>query len=140
MSSRLTRKIFYGWYIVAASVGVNFYLTMAFGLGFNYQTGPHVVWEGLAYWSAFTDETTFWQAEGFSYNDDFTELTINLRPEVKWSDGTPFTSADVVYTVQTLMDLNGAVRFSDEVAQFTKSVEAVDDHTVLIKMTMPAPR
>ena len=35
MSSRLTRKIFYGWYIVAASVGVNFYLTMAFGLGFN---------------------------------------------------------------------------------------------------------
>ena len=28
-------KIFYGWYIVAASVGMNFYLTMAFGLGFN---------------------------------------------------------------------------------------------------------
>ncbi len=35
MSAHLTRKIFYGWYIVAASVGVNFYLTMAFGLGFN---------------------------------------------------------------------------------------------------------
>jgi MFS family permease len=28
-------KVFYGWYIVAASVGMNFYLTMAFGLGFN---------------------------------------------------------------------------------------------------------
>jgi MFS family permease len=28
-------KIFYGWYIVAASVGMNFYLTLAFGLGFN---------------------------------------------------------------------------------------------------------
>jgi len=29
------KKVFYGWYIVAASVGLNFYLTMAFGLGFN---------------------------------------------------------------------------------------------------------
>ena len=28
-------KIFYGWYIVAASVGLTFYLAMAFGLGFN---------------------------------------------------------------------------------------------------------
>jgi MFS family permease len=28
-------KIFYGWYIVAASIGLNFYLTLAFGLGFN---------------------------------------------------------------------------------------------------------
>jgi len=29
------KKVFYGWYIVAASIGLNFYLTMAFGLGFN---------------------------------------------------------------------------------------------------------
>lgn len=28
-------RIFYGWYIVAASVGLNFYLTVVFGLGFN---------------------------------------------------------------------------------------------------------
>ena len=28
-------KIFYGWYIVAASIGLNLYLTLAFGLGFN---------------------------------------------------------------------------------------------------------
>ena len=28
-------KVFYGWYIVAASVGVNLYLTVVFGLGFN---------------------------------------------------------------------------------------------------------
>ena len=28
-------KVFYGWYIVAASIGMNFYLTMVFGLGFN---------------------------------------------------------------------------------------------------------
>jgi len=111
-----------------------------FVLGFNYQTGPHVVWEGLAYWSAFTDETTMWQAESFSYNDDNTELTINLRPEVKWSDGVPFTAHDVVYTIETLKELDGEVRFSGEVSSFTKSVEALDDHTVLITMNNPAPR
>ncbi|MFH1560431.1 MAG: MFS transporter [Chloroflexota bacterium] len=31
----MMRKVFYGWYIVAASVGLNFYLTAAFGVGFN---------------------------------------------------------------------------------------------------------
>ena len=132
------KTVVVGWW--GSGVYDDFTLYNPFGLGFNYQTGPHVVWEGLAYWSAFTDETTMWQAEGYSYNDDFTELTINLRPEVRWSDGMPFTAQDVVYTIQTLKDLNGAVRFSDEVAQFTESVEAVDSNTVLIKMTMPAPR
>lgn len=31
----MMKKVFYGWYIVAASVGLNFYLTVVFGLGFN---------------------------------------------------------------------------------------------------------
>ena len=31
----MMNKVFYGWYIVAASVGLNFYLTVVFGLGFN---------------------------------------------------------------------------------------------------------
>ena len=37
------------------------------------------------------------------YNDDFTALTIPLRQGVTWSDGEPFTAADVVFTVETLM-------------------------------------
>ena len=84
------KTVVVGWW--GSGVYDDFTLYNPFGLGFNYQTGPHVVWEGLAYWSAFTDETTMWQAEGYSYNDDFTELTINLRPEVRWSDGMPFTA------------------------------------------------
>ena len=41
------------------------------------------------------------------YNADFTELTIPLRQGVAWSDGEPFTAADVVYTVETLMKYEG---------------------------------
>ena len=63
-----------------------------FAIGGDYQRGLNVVYEGMAYWNAFRDETTMWQAESFDYNDDFTELTISLRPEVMWSDGTPFTA------------------------------------------------
>ncbi len=35
------------------------------------------------------------------YNKDFTEMTVKLRKGIHWSDGAPFTAADVVYTVET---------------------------------------
>jgi peptide/nickel transport system substrate-binding protein len=63
------------------------------------------------------------------YNADFTSLTVPLRKGVLWSDGEPFTAADVVFTVETLMKvdgLNGHSFFADNVA----SVTAVDDNTV----------
>jgi peptide/nickel transport system substrate-binding protein len=63
------------------------------------------------------------------YNADFTSLTIPLRKGVSWSDGEPFTAADVVFTVETLTKtdgLNGHSFFADNVA----SVTAVDDNTV----------
>ncbi len=64
-----------------------------------------------------------------AYNADFTTLTIPLREGVAWSDGTPFTAADVVYTVETLMayeGFNAHTFFIDNV----ESVTAVDDLTV----------
>jgi peptide/nickel transport system substrate-binding protein len=41
------------------------------------------------------------------YNEDFTALTFPLREGVTWSDGEPFTAADVVFTVETLMAHDG---------------------------------
>src|SRR5579859_579018 len=63
------------------------------------------------------------------YTPDFMGLTVTLRKGVVWSDGQPFTAADVVYTVQTLMKydkFSGNSFFNDNV----KSVTAVDDYTV----------
>jgi peptide/nickel transport system substrate-binding protein len=63
------------------------------------------------------------------YNADFTAVKIPLREGVTWSDGTPFTSADVVYTVEALMGnegFNAHNFFIDNVA----SVTAPDDYTV----------
>jgi peptide/nickel transport system substrate-binding protein len=41
------------------------------------------------------------------YNADFTQVTIPLRQGVTWSDGQPFTAADVVFTVETLIKYEG---------------------------------
>jgi peptide/nickel transport system substrate-binding protein len=109
-------------------------------VGGDFQQGVNIMYEGMAYWNAFDNKTTMWQAESYEYNADFTELTIKLRPEVMWSDGVAFTADDVVYTVNHLRDIAPAVRFSTEVKQFTKEAVKVDDHTVLIKMTQPDPR
>ncbi|MBZ0300945.1 MAG: ABC transporter substrate-binding protein [Anaerolineae bacterium] len=64
-----------------------------------------------------------------TYNEDFTSLTIPLREGVAWSDGEPFTAADVVYTVETLMQYDGFnahTFFADNV----DTVTAPDDYTV----------
>jgi peptide/nickel transport system substrate-binding protein len=67
------------------------------------------------------------------YNATFTEVTIPLRQGVAWDDGTPFTSADVVFTVETLMKYEGFNAHSFFVDNVT-SVSAPDDHTVVFEL------
>lgn len=73
------------------------------------------------------------------YNDDFTQVTFPLRQGVTWSDGEPFTSDDVVFTVETLMkhtEFNDNSFFVENV----KSVSAPDDHTVAFELNQPNSR
>ena len=73
------------------------------------------------------------------YNEDFTALTIPLRQGVTWSDGQPFTAADVVFTVETLMaheGFNANSFFVENVA----SVSAVDDVTVAFELKISNSR
>lgn len=73
------------------------------------------------------------------YNEDFTALTIPLREGVTWHDGEPFTSADVVFTVETLMahdGFNAHTFFVENVA----SVTAPDELTVAFELTQPNSR
>ena len=45
-----------------------------------------------------------WLAKSWTWNADFTELTIVARSGVKWSDGTPFTADDIAYSLQLRKD------------------------------------
>ena len=67
---------------------------------------------------------------------DFSSITWTLRDDVVWSDGTPFTSDDVVFTWEYCADeLTGCQ------ADFTvvDSVVAVDDYTVTVNFVDPQP-
>lgn len=66
-------------------------------------------------------------ATEWAFNDDGTELTFKLRDDVTWSDGEPFTAKDVAYTWNLV--LSGE---TPKVYPFS-SVEATDDHTVVVR-------
>lgn len=74
--------------------------------------------------------------ENGGISEDLTQITYNLLPDVTWSDGTPFTADDVVFTWEycSQSDGCGSAAFSA-----VESVEAADDLTVTITFTGPTP-
>lgn len=75
-------------------------------------------------------------AEKWEYTDDLT-LSMALRQDAVWQDGTPLTADDFVYTWQRM---NDPARESTNVQAFTpwlKDVVAVDDHTVEFQTIEP---
>ncbi len=71
--------------------------------------------------------------ENGGISEDGLTWTIKLRPDVKWHDGTPFTAADVAFTLDVLMDPKVTVR-SRNGHDHVETYEAVDDHTVRVKL------
>jgi peptide/nickel transport system substrate-binding protein len=67
------------------------------------------------------------------YNADFTQVEIPLREGVTWDDGTPFTSADVVYTVEALI-ANEGFNAHNFMVDNVASVTAPDEHTVAFEL------
>ena len=73
------------------------------------------------------------------YNDDFSEMTVFLRQGIYWSDGVEFTSADVVYTVESQIEHPGAT-WSGAFSTNVESVQAIDDYTVRFILKAPNSR
>lgn len=78
----------------------------------------------------FSNEQTFEPglAKSWEFTDD-THITFHLRDDVTFSDGTPFTAEDVVFTYE--MALENVVA---SVLKGMVSVKAVDDYTVEIEI------
>lgn len=67
---------------------------------------------------------------------DLTTVTYKLKPGVTWSDGTPFTSADVAFTWKWLVD--PANQSTDITTyQVIKSVDTPDDLTAVVTFNTP---
>lgn len=76
--------------------------------------------------------------ENGGLSEDLTSITWKIREGIVWSDGTPFTSADVVFTAEYCMHPEGGCA---QLAKFegVQSVEAVDDLTVKVTFNAPKP-
>lgn len=63
------------------------------------------------------------------YPEDRSWVIFNLRPEVRFSDGSPMTAEDVVFSYQTFL-AKGLTDFRTILAEKVQSVEALDAHRV----------
>ena len=81
-------------------------------------------------------------AKSWSYNQDGTELTLNFRQGIKWSDGEPFTMADIRFAWEDLMlnedyaalGVPGYLRNNDG---SPATMSFPDDYTMVISWTEP---
>jgi peptide/nickel transport system substrate-binding protein len=86
-----------------------------------------------------TDELEPWLAESWQASDDGLTYTMQLRKGVTFSDGTPLTSADVVFSFRALYDprVNAVLASTTHVSGQPLLVSAPDATTVIIRF--PAP-
>lgn len=69
---------------------------------------------------------------------DLTSITWKLQPDLKWSDGTPVTADDAVFTWQYCTDPAGGCAQATKYEGVT-SVEAVDPSTIKVTFSGPKP-
>jgi len=103
------------------------------------RSGFQLVYEPLWFYNMLNGEEKPWLAESYTYNADFTEVTVKLRQGVEWSDGTPFTANDVQFTAYTQRD-NAGLSHSAEMKQWIKEVVVTDDLNFTIQLKAPNPR
>ena len=76
------------------------------------------------------------------YNQDFTQMNVELRDNLYWSDDVQFTADDLVFTVETLIanpTLTGS-GWSAQLTQFVDSVEKTGDFSVQFNLKEANPR
>lgn len=76
--------------------------------------------------------------ENGGISEDLKSITWKLKEGLKWSDGTPVTSADVVFTAEYCMSPDGGCA---RLAKFegVDSVEALDNLTIRVNFAAPRP-
>lgn len=71
------------------------------------------------------------------FSADGSKLTMKLRKDAKWSDGTPITSKDIIFTWEKMMDEKVKYIYRKTYQDSFKEVKALDDYTVEYTLTTP---
>ncbi|HEY3307407.1 MAG TPA: peptide-binding protein [Desulfuromonadaceae bacterium] len=75
-------------------------------------------------------------AESYDISSDGLVITFHLRRGVKWHDGAPFTSRDVLYTYRVVIDPKTPTAYAEDFKQ-VKGISAPDSHTVVVIYDKP---
>ncbi|KJE34639.1 ABC transporter substrate-binding protein [Thalassospira sp. HJ] len=100
----------------------------------------NIGYEPLLRWTPQWTSTIPNVALSFQPSGDATEFFFRLRPGMRWSDGAPFTAADIVFWYEDILN-NPA--FADTVPEWltsgdnTVQVDAIDPHTVAFRFSKP---
>ncbi|WP_058279844.1 extracellular solute-binding protein [Ruegeria atlantica] len=78
-------------------------------------------------------------AESLEYPESYEWVIFNIRPEARFSDGTPVTAEDVVFSHNLLLD-QGLKSYADAIRQRIPKAEALDSHRVKFYFSPDFPR
>ena len=81
-------------------------------------------------------------ATGWSWNEDGTELTFDLRPGIKWHDGKPFTADDVKCTWDMIAGkTNQKLRINPRKSTYRnlEEIRVDSDRRVVFRLKRPQP-
>jgi peptide/nickel transport system substrate-binding protein len=88
------------------------------------------IYESMLVFNPNDGTTTPWLATEWTAAPDGTGITFTLRDGVQWSDGEPFTAADVAFTFELQKEVAGGFEYLD-------TVTAEDDDTVTFTFNAP---
>jgi len=98
------------------------------------QAAQGTIYEPMMIFNKSTGQLIPWLATAYNWNADNTLLTFQLRQGVLWSDGQPFSAADVTYTFDLLKAHPDLLNnLGSILTDNLDSWSAPDDHTVLFK-------
>ena len=111
-----------------------------------------VLYEPLVYDNLLNDKKTPWLASDYLWSTDNKTLTFTIRSGVKWTDGQPFTAADVVFSFALLKQhpeadlqsdwqvIQSVIQQGDDKVAFTFNQSAVPNFYQIAGQTAIVPQ
>ncbi|MDR2657269.1 MAG: peptide ABC transporter substrate-binding protein [Oscillospiraceae bacterium] len=112
------------------------------------------VFEGLVTYDTTDGSMIPGNAESWTVSDDGLTYTFTLREGLKWSDGSPLTAKDYLYTFKRILTPETAAQYLNLVTDYIEGaqeyydgagsdealgVKAPDDRTLVLTLKTPAP-
>jgi peptide/nickel transport system substrate-binding protein len=97
------------------------------------------IFEFLYLYNHNTGEEIPWLAESYTQAADAQSIAVTLRNGVEWSDGQPFTSDDVKFTIEMLRD-SPALVFAADIKEWVRDVTVTDARNFTINLNKPNVR